>query len=142
MDNEDSTDIMTSSVEIQCELPLEKIKPKLDASTPDLLKLEQTRCQDIVRLVNQAEELVQKQAQQQMKKNKNRSFNPLSFEEEGKNASRNKMCRIKEWLNQSSEGNKSDNNQVSFLLCGLIRIIKGLLGHVVLWHVLNGRAKQ
>lgn len=106
--NEDSTDIMTSSVEIQCGLPL---KPNLDASTPDLLKLEQSRCQDIVRLVNQAEELVQKQAQ--MKK-KGRSFKPLSFEEEGKGNCRNKMSRIKEWLNQSSEGNKSDNNQVSF----------------------------
>lgn len=108
--NEDSTDIMTSSVEIQCELPID-LKPKLDTSTPDLLKLEQTRCQDIVRLVNQAEELVQKQAQ--MKK-KNRSFKPLSFEEEGKREKGNKMSRIKEWLNQSSEGNKSDNNQVSF----------------------------
>lgn len=111
--NEDSTDIMTSSVEIQCELPLE-IKPKLDASTPDLLKLEQTRCQDIVRLVNQAEVLVQKQAQQMKKKC--RSFKPLSFQDEGKSNSRNKMSRIKEWLNQSSEGNKSDNNQVSFFI--------------------------
>nr|XP_049693797.1 klarsicht protein isoform X4 [Helicoverpa armigera] len=111
--NEDSTDLMTSSVEIQCELPLDEKKekppspkPKLESSTPDLLRVE--RSKDIVRLVNQAEELVQKQALS--KKKGSRSFKPLSFEEEGKNVSRNKMSRIKEWLNQSSEG-KSDNNQ-------------------------------
>ncbi|KAJ8709083.1 hypothetical protein PYW07_008909 [Mythimna separata] len=111
--NEDSTDIMTSSVEIQCELPVDEKKdkppspkPKLESSTPDLLRVE--RCKDIERLVNQAEELVQKQAMS--KKKGPRSFKPLSFEEEGKNVSRNKMSRIKEWLNQSSEG-KSDNNQ-------------------------------
>lgn len=112
--NEDSTDIMTSSVEIQCELPLDEKKdkppspkPKLESSTPDLLRVE--RCKDIERLVNQAEELVQKQALS--KKKGSRSFKPLSFDEDGKNVSRNKMSRIKEWLNQSSEG-KSDNNQV------------------------------
>ncbi|XP_035453035.2 klarsicht protein isoform X3 [Spodoptera frugiperda] len=111
--NEDSTDIMTSSVEIQCELPLDEKKdkppspkPKLESSTPDLLRVE--RCKDIERLVNQAEELVQKQALS--KKKGSRSFKPLSFDEDGKNVSRNKMSRIKEWLNQSSEG-KSDNNQ-------------------------------
>ncbi|XP_047034317.1 uncharacterized protein LOC124640558 isoform X3 [Helicoverpa zea] len=111
--NEDSTDLMTSSVEIQCELPLDEKKekppspkPKLESSTPDLLRVE--RSKDIVRLVNQAEELVQKQALS--KKKGSRSFKPLSFEEEGKNVSRNKMSRIKEWLNQSSEG-KNDNNQ-------------------------------
>ncbi|CAH0677651.1 unnamed protein product [Spodoptera exigua] len=112
--NEDSTDIMTSSVEIQCELPLDENKkekppspkPKLESSTPDLLRVE--RCKDIERLVNQAEELVQKQALS--KKKGSRSFKPLPFDEDGKNVSRNKMSRIKEWLNQSSEG-KSDNNQ-------------------------------
>lgn len=116
--NEDSTDIMTSSVEIQCELPIddkkyEEIKapspkPKLESSTPDLLKVESTRNKDIDRLVNQAEELVQKQAL--AKKKGPRSFKPLAFEEDNKNASRNKMSRIKEWLNQSTE-DKNDTNQ-------------------------------
>ncbi|XP_026735577.1 uncharacterized protein LOC113499339 isoform X1 [Trichoplusia ni] len=113
--NEDSTDIMTSSVEIQCELPLDgkkdkapSPKPKLESSTPDLLRVESSRCKDLERLVNQAEELVQKQVLS--KKKGSRAFKPLSFEEEGKNVSRNKMSRIKEWLNQSSEG-KNDNNQ-------------------------------
>lgn len=116
--NEDSTDIMTSSVEIQCELPLDEKKdkppspkPKLESSTPDLLRVENTRCKDIERLVIQAEELVQKQAQQMAKKKGSRNFKPLMFEEEGKNANRNKMSRIKEWLNQSSDG-KNDSNQV------------------------------
>lgn len=116
--NEDSTDIMTSSVEIQCELPLDEKKdkapspkPKLESSTPDLLRVESSRYKDLERLVNQAEELVQKQVLS--KKKGSRAFKPLSFEEEGKNVSRNKMSRIKEWLNQSSEG-KNDNNQVSF----------------------------
>ncbi|XP_063832715.1 uncharacterized protein LOC135081862 [Ostrinia nubilalis] len=114
--NEDSTDIMTSSVEIQCELPLDEKKdtaspkPKLESSTPDLLRVENTRCKDIERLVIQAEELVQKQAQQMAKKKGSRTFKPLMFEEEGKNINRNKMSRIKEWLNQSSDG-KNDSNQ-------------------------------
>ncbi|CAK1545635.1 unnamed protein product [Leptosia nina] len=113
--NEDSTDIMTSSVEIQCELPIEKkIKPKLESSTPDLLKVDQnTRCnKDIERLVNQAEELVQKQAQQMAKKKGSRNFKPLMLEEEGKSVSRAKMSRIKEWLNQSTDG-KDDSNQTA-----------------------------
>ncbi|XP_041982740.1 uncharacterized protein LOC121735849 isoform X2 [Aricia agestis] len=110
--NEDSTDIMTSSVEIQCELPIDKEKPpspkpKLESSTPDLLRLD--RCKNIERLVIQAEELVQKQAQQQMAKKKGaRNLKPLMFDEEGK--SRAKMSRIKEWLNQSTD-NKNDSNQ-------------------------------
>ncbi|CAH2095203.1 unnamed protein product [Euphydryas editha] len=117
--NEDSTDIMTSSVEIQCELPIDENKdkppspkPKLESSTPDLIRVDQnSRCKDIERLVIQAEELVQKQAQQQMAKKKgSRSLKPLSFEEEGKSVSRAKMSRIKEWLNQSSEG-KNESNQ-------------------------------
>ncbi|XP_038207126.1 uncharacterized protein LOC119828893 isoform X2 [Zerene cesonia] len=114
--NEDSTDIMTSSVEIQCELPVdEKIsaspKPKLESSTPDLLRVDQnSRCKDIERLVIQAEELVQKQAQQMAKKKGSRNFKPLMLEEEGKSVSRAKMSRIKEWLNQSSDG-KNDGNQ-------------------------------
>ncbi|XP_072933500.1 uncharacterized protein klar isoform X2 [Epargyreus clarus] len=118
--NEDSTDIMTSSVEIQCELPVDEKKdtlpspkPKLDSPTPDLLRVDQNqnaRCKDIERLVIQAEELVQKQAQQQMAKKKGtRNFKPL-FDEEGKSVSRAKMSRIKEWLNQSSDG-KNDTNQ-------------------------------
>nr|XP_026497313.1 uncharacterized protein LOC113401567 isoform X2 [Vanessa tameamea] len=113
--NEDSTDIMTSSVEIQCELPIDERKPpspkpKLESSTPDLIRVDQnSRCKDIERLVIQAEELVQKQAQQQLAKKKNtRNLKPLTFEEEGKSVSRAKMSRIKEWLNQSSDG-KSDN---------------------------------
>lgn len=116
--NEDSTDLMTSSVEIQCELPLDEKKPpspkpKLESSTPDLLRTDQnTRCKDIERLVIQAEELVQKQAQQMAKKKGSRNFKPLMFEEEGKNVNRTKMSRIKEWLNQSSDG-KNDSNQVS-----------------------------
>lgn len=121
--NEDSTDIMTSSVEIQCELSIDNKTQKLDASTPDLLKVENTRCKDLERLVNQAEELVQKQAQQQMAKKKGtRNFKPLAFEEDGKNVSRNKMSRIKEWLNQSSEG-KNDNNQVCVLLIVTVEIV-------------------
>ncbi|CAH2054707.1 unnamed protein product, partial [Iphiclides podalirius] len=115
--NEDSTDLMTSSVEIQCELPLDESKgeipkPKLESPTPDLLKVE-ARCKDIERLVIQAEELVQKQAQQQMKKKGSRSLKPLMFDEEGKSVSRVKMSRIKEWLNQSTEGEraKNDSNQ-------------------------------
>lgn len=126
--NEDSTDIMTSSVEIQCELPIDDKKTqKLDASTPDLLKVENTRCRDLDRLVNQAEELVQKQAQQQMAKKKgSRNFKPLAFEEDGKNVSRNKMSRIKEWLNQSTD-DKNDSNQVCFALIfqigGILNII-------------------
>ncbi|XP_069361972.1 nuclear anchorage protein 1 isoform X2 [Maniola hyperantus] len=117
--NEDSTDIMTSSVEIQCELPVDdkkerppSPKPKLESSTPDLIRVDQnSRCKDIERLVIQAEELVQKQAQQQMAKKKGtRNLKPLTFEEEGKSVSRAKMSRIKEWLNQSSDG-KNDNNQ-------------------------------
>ncbi|XP_045454523.1 uncharacterized protein LOC123663925 [Melitaea cinxia] len=116
--NEDSTDIMTSSVEIQCELPIDEKKdkppspkPKLESSTPDLIRVDQnSRCKDIERLVIQAEELVQKQAQQQMAKKKgSRSLKPLMFEEEGKSVSRAKMSRIKEWLNQSSEGKKETN---------------------------------
>ncbi|XP_063624678.1 klarsicht protein [Cydia splendana] len=106
---EDSTDVMTSSVEIQCELPIDEKKepPKL-LPTPDLIRDNNTRCKDIERLVIQAEELVQKQAQQQMAKKKGvRSFKPLAFEEDGKNVSRAKMSRIKEWLNQSSEGNNN-----------------------------------
>lgn len=119
IDNEDSTDIMTSSVEIQCQLPLDdkkdeekkppSPKPKLESSTPDLLKVENTRNKDIERLVNQAEELVHKQAM--AKKKSARNFKPLGFEEDSKNANRNKMSRIKEWLNQSTEG-KNDTNQV------------------------------
>ncbi|XP_064292662.1 klarsicht protein isoform X2 [Plodia interpunctella] len=116
--NEDSTDLMTSSVEIQCELPMDdtiKPQPKLESSTPDLIKIDikckdSERCKDIERLVIQAEELVQKQAQQMSKKKGSRSFKPLMFEEEGKNVSRAKMSRIKEWLNQSSDG-KNDMNQ-------------------------------
>ncbi|CAG9793465.1 unnamed protein product [Diatraea saccharalis] len=114
--NEDSTDIMTSSVEIQCELPIDdkkapSPKPKLESSTPDLLRVENTRCKDIERLVIQAEELVQKQAHQNLSKKKGtRSFKPLMFEEEGTKANRAKMSRIKEWLNQSTE-DKNDNNQ-------------------------------
>lgn len=111
--NEDSTDLMTSSVEIQCELPLDnKIpsKPKLESSTPDLIRVDQTaRCKDIERLVIEAEELVQKQ--QLAKKKASRSLKSLIFEEEGKSVGRAKMSRIKEWLNQSSEG-KNDSNQV------------------------------
>lgn len=118
--NEDSTDIMTSSVEIQCELPIDEKKdkppspkPKLEFSTPDLIRVDQnSRCKDIERLVIQAEELVQKQAQQQMaKKKSSRTLKPLMFEDEGKSVSRAKMSRIKEWLNQSSEG-KNETNQV------------------------------
>lgn len=117
--NEDSTDIMTSSVEIQCELPLDDKKetpPKTNLPTPDLLRVENsTRCKDIERLVIGAEELVQKKAQQQMAKRKGaRNFIPLAFEEDGKNVSRGKMSRIKEWLNQSSEGN-NDSNQVGVI---------------------------
>ncbi|CAG4955164.1 unnamed protein product [Parnassius apollo] len=114
--NEDSTDLMTSSVEIQCELPVDEKKekspspkPKLESNTPDLIKVD-ARCKDIERLVIQAEELVQKQAQQQMKKKGSRSFKPLMFEEEGKSVSRVKMSRIKEWLNQSTEGERSKND--------------------------------
>lgn len=124
--NEDSTDLMTSSVEIQCEIPADEKKEKQemppsqkskqDLPTPDLLRDQNTRCKDIERLVIQAEELVQKQAQQQMAKKKgSRSFKPLMFEEEGKNVSRAKMSRIKEWLNQSTE-EKSDCNQVCSVL--------------------------
>ncbi|XP_059051800.1 klarsicht protein [Achroia grisella] len=116
--NEDSTDVMTSSVEIQCELPYDEKKecqpspkPKMESSTPDLLKVDQARCKNIERLVIQAEELVQKQAQQNMAKKKgSRSFKPLMFEEDGKNVNRTKMSRIKEWLNQSSDG-KNNNHQ-------------------------------
>ncbi|XP_049885984.1 klarsicht protein isoform X2 [Pectinophora gossypiella] len=120
--NEDSTDLMTSSVEIQCELPIDENKdkldkpvspkPKLESTTPDLIRVDQnSRCKDIERLVIQAEELVQKQAQQQMAKKKgSRNFKPLMFEEEGKNVSRAKMSRIKEWLNQSTD-EKNDSNQ-------------------------------
>ncbi|CAH2985795.1 unnamed protein product [Chilo suppressalis] len=116
--NEDSTDIMTSSVEIQCELPIDdkkdkppSPKPKLESSTPDLLRVENTRCKDIERLVIQAEELVQKQAQHNLAKKKGtRTFKPLMFEEEGTKANRAKMSRIKEWLNQSTE-EKNDSNQ-------------------------------
>lgn len=121
--NEDSTDIMTSSVEIQCELPIDgkkdkqdkphSPKPKLESSTPDLLRVDQnTRSRDIEKLVIQAEELVQKQAQQHMaKKKSSRIIKPLMFEEDGKTASRAKMSRIKEWLNQSND-DKNDSNQV------------------------------
>lgn len=121
--NEDSTDIMTSSVEIQCELPIDEkkvkqdltpfAKPKFESSTPDLLRVDQNaRCKDIERLVIQAEELVQKHAQQQMAKMKgSRSFKPLMFEEEGKTVNRTKMSRIKEWLSQSNN-DKDDSNQV------------------------------
>lgn len=115
--NEDSTDIMTSSIEIQCELPVDSKdkppspKPKLESPTPDLIRLDQnSRCKDIERLVNQAEELVQK-AQHISKKKGSRNFKPLTLEEEGKTVNKNKMSRIKEWLNQSSDG-KTDNNQV------------------------------
>ncbi|XP_013139433.1 PREDICTED: uncharacterized protein LOC106104041 [Papilio polytes] len=117
--NEDSTDLMTSSVEIQCELTLDEKKdkpspkPKLESSTPDLLKVE-ARCKDIERLVIQAEELVQKQAQHQMAKKKNsRNFKSSLIDEEGKAVSRGKMSRIKEWLNQSTEEEraKNENNQ-------------------------------
>ncbi|XP_022113891.2 uncharacterized protein LOC110992394 [Pieris rapae] len=105
--NEDSTDIMTSSVEIQCELPVEDKKPKakLVSSTPDLLRVDQnSRCnKDIERLVIQADELVQKQVQM-AKKMGSRSFKPLLLDEEGKSVSRAKMSRIKEWLNQSPDG--------------------------------------
>lgn len=114
--NEDSTDVMTSSVEIQCELPIDNKKdedkkspspkPKLESPTPDLLKVENARCKDIERLVNQAEELVQKQALTKKKGPRK----PIGFEEDSKNATRNKMSRIKEWLNQSTE-DKNDNNQ-------------------------------
>lgn len=114
---------MTSSIEIQCELPIddtkdkektESPKPKLESSTPDLLRVDQNAmCKDIERLVNQAEELVHKHAMSK-KKGSSRNFKPLSFEEEGKNTSRNKMSRIKEWLNQSSD-DKNDSNQV----CGI-----------------------
>lgn len=109
--NEDGTEI--PSLEIQCELPLNTNKSKkqsnqstLGSSTPDLLRVENTRCKDIERLVNQAEELVQKKAHQHLAKQKSkitRAFKPLVFEEEGKIVTRNKMSRIKEWLNQSSE---------------------------------------
>ncbi|XP_026331447.1 uncharacterized protein LOC113238815 isoform X2 [Hyposmocoma kahamanoa] len=120
--NEDSTDIMTSSVEIQCELPIDSKKDKhdkppspklkLESSTPDLLRVDQnTRSKDIEKLVIQAEELVQKQAQQHMaKKKSSRNIKPLLFEEDGKTASRAKMSRIKEWLNQSND-DKNDSNQ-------------------------------
>ncbi|XP_068619876.1 uncharacterized protein klar isoform X2 [Battus philenor] len=115
--NEDSTDVMTSSIEIQCELPSDgkkekspATKPKLESTTPDLIKVD-ARCKDIERLVIQAEELVQKQAQHQMGKKKNsRSFKPLMLEEEGKSVTRVKMSRIKEWLNQSTEGERSKND--------------------------------
>ncbi|XP_021207074.1 klarsicht protein isoform X1 [Bombyx mori] len=113
--NEDSTDLMTSSVEIQCELPVDNQKDtpaspklKLESSTPDLLRVENTRCKDIERLVNQAEEMVHKKAM--AKKKGIRNFKPLSLETDGKNVSRNKMSRIKEWLNQSPDG-KNENNQ-------------------------------
>ncbi|CAH0731978.1 unnamed protein product, partial [Brenthis ino] len=113
--NEDSTDIMTSSVEIQCEMPLDQNKdksspkPKLESSTPDLIRVDQSsRCKDIERLVIEAEELVQKQ--QLAKKKASRSLKPLMFEEEGKTVSRAKMSRIKEWLNQSTD-EKNDSNQ-------------------------------
>lgn len=117
--NEDSTDLMTSSIEIQCDLPVDDKKEKLlspkklESTTPDLIRVDQnSRCKDLERLVLQAEELVQKQAQQQMAKKKNtRNLKPLSFDEEGK-SSREKMSRIKEWLNQSPE-DKNDSNQVS-----------------------------
>lgn len=121
--NEDSTDIMTSSVEIQCELPIDgkkdtqdkppSPKPKLESSTPDLLRVDQNiRSRDIEKLVIQAEELVQKQAQQHMAKKKgSRNIKPLLFEDDGKTASRAKMSRIKEWLNQSND-DKNDSNQV------------------------------
>ncbi|GBP16210.1 hypothetical protein EVAR_9920_1 [Eumeta japonica] len=129
--NEDSTDLMTSSVEIQCDLsiiekgnkseettektnePIKSAEAKLESSTPDLLRVEQNnRSKDIERLVLQAEELVQQQVQQHMsKKSKgSRSFKPLMFEEEGKSVNRSKMSRIKEWLNQSPDG-KNDGNQ-------------------------------
>ena len=115
--NEDSTDLMTSSVEIQCELPLDQkipSKPKLESSTPDLIRVDQTtRCKDIERLVIEAEELVQKQ--QLAKKKASRSLKSLIFEEEGKSVGRAKMSRIKEWLNQSSEG-KNDSNQVILII--------------------------
>nr|XP_032522321.1 uncharacterized protein LOC116773878 isoform X1 [Danaus plexippus plexippus] len=115
--NEDSTDLMTSSIEIQCDLPVDDKKEKLlspkklESTTPDLIRVDQnSRCKDLERLVLQAEELVQKQAQQQMAKKKNtRNLKPLSFDEEGK-SSREKMSRIKEWLNQSPE-DKNDSNQ-------------------------------
>lgn len=121
--NEDSTDIMTSSVEIQYELPIDgkknkqykpqSPKPKLESCTPDLLRVDQNaRSRDIEKLVTQAEELVQKQAQQHMaKKKSSRNIKPLMFEEDGKTASRAKMSRIKEWLNQSND-DKNDSNQV------------------------------
>ena len=115
--NEDSTDLMTSSVEIQCELPLDQkipSKPKLESSTPDLIRVDQTtRGKDIERLVIEAEELVQKQ--QLAKKKASRSLKSLIFEEEGKSVGRAKMSRIKEWLNQSSEG-KNDSNQVILII--------------------------
>ncbi|CAG9567908.1 unnamed protein product [Danaus chrysippus] len=115
--NEDSTDLMTSSIEIQCDLPVDDKKDKLpspkklESTTPDLIRVDQnSRCKDLERLVLQAEELVQKQAQQQMAKKKNtRNLKPLLFDEEGK-SSREKMSRIKEWLNQSPE-DKNDSNQ-------------------------------
>lgn len=126
--NEESTDVMTSSVEIQCELPLddkfkvdEKLEnnsptkeSKLTSSTPDLLRVENTRCKNLDQLVIQAEVLAQKKHQQELVKQiskGSRNFTPLVFEEEGKSVSRAKMSRIKEWLNQSSDG-KSNNNQV------------------------------
>lgn len=118
--NEDSTDIMTSSVEIQCDLPLENHKekslsPKPKLETPDLLRVDTTsRCKDLERLVLQAEVFVQKQAQQHIViKKKGRSIKPLLFDEDGKAANRAKMSRINEWLNQSSEG--KNPNQVIFI---------------------------
>lgn len=123
--NEDSTDLMTSSVEIQCELPtdekkeqLPSPKPKLESATPDLIKVE-ARCKDIERLVIQAEELVQKQAQQQMAKKKgSRNLKPVMFDEEGKSVSRVKMSRIKEWLNQSTEEGELTKNDSNQVCCG------------------------
>ncbi|VVC95081.1 unnamed protein product, partial [Leptidea sinapis] len=115
--NEDSTDLMTSSVEIQCDLPVDKenlTKTKLESSTPDLLRVDQnSRCKNIERLVNQAEELVQKQAQQHLALKKGlRTFKPLILQEDDKSVGKTKMSRIKEWLNQSSDG-KNDNNQTT-----------------------------
>lgn len=128
IDNEDATDIMTSSVEIQCELPLDdkmnevKNSPKkenlLGSQTPDLIRVENTRCKDIERLVIQAEELAQKQAQQQLAKQMSkgsRNLIPLMFEEEGNSVNRVKISRIKEWLNQSSDG-KIDDSQVYYYI--------------------------
>lgn len=121
--NEDSTDLMTSSIEIQCELPIDgkqdtdtqqqSSKLTLELNTPDLLRIDKnSRCKDIDRLVIQADQLFQKKAQQNMTKKKcSRTIKPVNIEDEGKIVIRAKMSRINEWLIQSNY-DKDYSNQV------------------------------